>query len=224
MKQVIEPIPGSKMNRFWRFFLGKVIPADGIITSCDLKSKEIKWLWSKIGDIFFWLLIIVEFFYICVIKNVLDSRYTFLTAVALFLLFAVFYDHKITVRFRKVVSKIFEPGFEVGGYIVPWAVVVIFAMCIGISIVYVRDALAAKTLFLPSIGIGLPMIIFVGSVSLFFLLYGFYRIAKEVIDATIGQQELIYVAIDGKMSPLLIPKYMAWAIKLKLCKVYDFKK
>lgn len=224
MKQVIEPIPGSKMNRFWRFLLGKVIPSDGIITSCDLKSQEIKWLWSHVGVIFFWLLIFAQFFYICVIQNVLGSRYTFLGTIALFVLFAVFYDHKITVRFRQVVSKIFEPGFEVGGYHVPWAVVVIFAICIGISIVYVRDALIAKTLFLPSIGIGLPMIILVGSVSFFFLIYGFYRITKEVFDATIGQQEVVYVVIDGKTTPLLIPKYIAWAIKLKICKVYHFRK
>lgn len=224
MKQVIEPIPGSKMNRFWRFLLGKVIPADGIITSCDLKSQEIKWLWSHVGKFLYWILIFAEFFYVCVINNTLGSRYTFISVITLFLLFAVFYDHKITIGFRKLVSKIFEPGFGIGKTNIPWAVIFIFSMCIVISLLYVRDVFEAKTIYLPSMGIGLPMVAGFVGIGLFFVLYGFYRITKEIFLATIGQEEAVYVVIDGKTTPLLIPKYVAWAIKLKICKVYHFRK
>jgi hypothetical protein len=158
MKQVIEPIPGSKMNRFWRFLLGKVIPGDGIITSCDLKSQEIKWLWSHVGKFLYWILIFAEFFYLSVIQNLLGSRYTFLGTVVFFVLFAAFYEHKITVAFRKLVSKVFNRGFWLTGHFIPWAAIALFSVCVVISMIYVRDVIETKTLFLPSMGIGLPLV------------------------------------------------------------------
>ncbi|MBP7118802.1 hypothetical protein KBA63_01840 [Candidatus Woesebacteria bacterium] len=224
MKQVIEPIPGSKMNRFWRFLLGKVIPSDGIITSCDLKSQEIKWLWSHVGYVIFWLLFFAEFFYLSVIQNVLGSRYTFLGTIAFFLLFTAFYEHKITVAFRKVVSKVFNRGFWLGEHFIPWAAIALFSVCILTAVVYVRDVIETKTLFLPSMGIGISMVAILICIGLYVLFYGFYRITKEIFLATIGQQEVVYVIRDGKTIPLPFPKYMAWAIKLKLCKIYDFRK
>ncbi len=224
MKQVIEPIPGSKMNRFWRFLLGKVIPSDGIITSCDLKSQEIKWLWSHVGVIFFWLLIFAEFFYLSVIQNLLGSRYTFLGTVIFFVLFAAFYEHKITVAFRKLVSKVFNRGFWLGGHFISWAAIALFSICVVTSVIYVRDVIETKTLFLPSMGIGISMVAILMCIGLYILFYGFYRITKEIFLATIGQQEAVHVYIDGKTIALSVPKYMAWAIKLKICKIYDFRK